>query len=391
MKNTHEHISFKFNWDLSEKTANLLGQCYAYNISILNTPIHPDHHKKLLLVSLNKGALASTAIEGNTLTEDELEQIQNGKNIAPSRKYQQQEVENIISAFNIILDELIREKKPAAVSPELIKRFHELVGKNIGEAFAGNPGRFRRQNVVVGVVYRPPSNEMVEGLMKKLCSWLLRDFHYTYDQNFDEVVLESIVTHIYIAWIHPFMDGNGRTARLLEFYLLMRAGVPSIASHILSNHYNNTRTIYYRQLQYASQTGDMTAFIQYALEGFRDGLEKTIEVIHKEQTEHTWKNFVNDEIEKLISEGRNKNILRRISLLAHNIPSNRFYSIDEIKILNVKIAKEYLRLNPITLHRDLKFLTEKNLLISEKNKYRLNYNLLSGFLPEASVPIKRRF
>jgi Fic family protein len=242
MKNTLEHISFKFNWVLDEKTANLLGQCFAYVNSMLNTPLRPDHHNELLLLSLNKGALATTAIEGNTLTEEDLIQIQNGKDLVPSRKYQQQEVTNILNAFNTILNELVREKKPDIITPELIRRFHKMVGENIGEAFGGNPGQFRRQNVIVGNVYRPPSFEKVEMFINKLCDWLLRDFHYTRKQNFDEAVIEAIILHVYIAWVHPFMDGNGRTARLLEFYLLLRAGVPSSASHILSNHYNDTRT-----------------------------------------------------------------------------------------------------------------------------------------------------
>jgi Fic family protein len=227
VKNTWEHISFRINWNLNEKTTNLLGQCYAYINSMLNIPIRPDHHRQLLIVSLNKGALATTAIEGNTLTEDDLAQIQSGNDLEPSRKYQQQEVKNVLDAFNFILEELVRKKSPEIITPELIRRFNEMVGKNIGEAFGGNPGQFRRRNVVVGA-YRPPSFEMVEGFVQKLCDWLMRDFHYTHEQNFDEAVLEAIVTHVYIAWIHPFADGNGRTARLLEFYLLMRLGFPAL-------------------------------------------------------------------------------------------------------------------------------------------------------------------
>ena len=379
MKNTLEHISFKFNWNLSEKTANLLGQCYAYINSILNTPIRPDYYRDLLLVSLNKGALASTAIEGNTLTEEELAQIQSGKNIAPSRKYQQQEVENILTAFNTILEELVREKSPAVISPDLIKRFHEMVGRNIGEAFAGNPGQFRRQNVVVGNVYRPPSFELVEELVEKFCDWLMRDFHYTYGQNFDEAVLEAIVAHVYIAWIHPFMDGNGRTARLLEFYLLMRLGVPSIASHILSNHYNDTRTEYYRYLRDASETGNLNEFIQYALHGFRDGLENTIAIIHKDQTESTWNNYVHNIIDTMLDEGKSEKALRRIRQLAYYIPGDKFCSIEEIRILNTKIAEEYQGLSQITLRRDLRLLVDKKLLKADKNKYRANHELLHSF------------
>jgi len=390
VKNTLEHISFMPKWNLDEKVWNLLGQCYAYINSMLNIPIRPDYRRQLLQVSLNKGALATTAIEGNTLSEGDLAQIQSGRDLEPSRKYQQQEVENILAAFNTILGELINEKKPEIVSPELIRHFNEMVGKNIGEAFGGNPGQFRRRNVVVGA-YRPPSFEMVEGFVQKLCDWLIKDFHYEQGQNIDEAMIEAIVAHVYIAWIHPFLDGNGRTARLLEFYLLMRAGVPSIASHILSNHYNDTRTEYYRQLQQTTETGNLSAFIQYALEGFRDGLENTIGVIHKYQIESTWNNYVHDVIEKMQDEGKSRNTLRRIRQLAYHIPADRFYSLDEIIILNPEIAKEYRGLNQITLRRDLDLLIGKELLKSEKSKYRANYELLHSFLLEASVPIKRHY
>jgi Fic family protein len=390
MKNTLEHISFRASWKLREKSAALLGQCYAYIDSMLNIPIRPDYHQKLLEVSLNKGALATTAIEGNTLTEEELAQILKGIDLAPSKKYQQQEVKNIIDAFNTILNEVIRDKSQTIISPELIKRFNKMVGRDIGEAFNGNPGQFRRRNVTVGA-YRPPSFEMVEGLVKNLCDWLLKEFHYEHDQDFNDAVIEAIVTHVYIAWIHPFLDGNGRTARLLEFYLLMRAGVPNIASHVLSNHYNNTRTVYYRQLQNASESGNLSAFIEYALEGFRDGLEKILGIIHADLTEAAWKNYVHDVIDEIQNEGKNPTTLRRIRQLAYYIPADRFCSIAEIRFLNPRITEEYIKLNEITLRRDLELLVEKKLLAMEKSKYSANYKLLQNFLPEAGVRIKRHY
>jgi Fic family protein len=187
------------------------------------------------------------------------------------------------------------------------------------------------------------------------------------------------------------MDGNGRTARLLEFYILLRAGVPSIASHILSNHYNDTRNEYYLQLKNASETGDLNAFILYALGGFRDGLEKIIELFHKEQTELTWKNYVHDITEKMESEEKYKKTARRIRQLAYYIPSDRFYNTEEIKILNAKIAGEYQKLSLLTLRRDLELLVEKEILKVEKNKYRANYELLRNLLPETSAPIKRHY
>ena len=86
---------------------------------------------------------------------------------------------------------------------------------------------------------------------------------------------------VYLALIHPYGDGNGRLSRLLEFAILLRAGVPDIAAHLLSNLYNETRARYYQELQ--ETHGDMIdgayppyiqwhGFLEYALEGYCDSL-----------------------------------------------------------------------------------------------------------------------
>ena len=133
----------------------------------------------------------------------------------------------------------------------------------------------------------------------------------------------------------------------------------------------------------------MSAFIQYALEGFRDGLEQTLKLIHGEQIESTWNNYVHDTIEGI--EGKNRNTLKRLRQLAYYIPAGRFHSPDEIRILAIEIADEYIDLNPITLRRDLDLLAENGLLKAEKGKYRANHELLHSFMPEASISIKRHY
>jgi Fic family protein len=86
-------------------------------------------------------------------------------------------------------------------------------------------------------------------------------------------ILKAVVAHLYLAWIHPFGDGNGRTARLVEFQILLSSGVPSPAAHLLSNHYNQTRSEYYRQLDRASKSGgELAPFIEYGARGFVAGL-----------------------------------------------------------------------------------------------------------------------
>ena len=117
----------------------------------------------------------------------------------------------------------MRNKKTSIVDLNLIKKFHQLVGRELGEHFDAIPGQFRKDNRTVGR-YRTPSYQDVEKLIVKLCEWLQSEFHFVDGQSFVESVIQSIITHVYIEWIHPFADGNGRTGRLLEFYLLLRAG-----------------------------------------------------------------------------------------------------------------------------------------------------------------------
>ena len=141
-------------------------------------------------------------------------QLQAGESLPASKEYLEKEVKNILVAFNLILNELIRDKSEELISPDLIRRFHRLVGAGLGDAFAAEPGSFRRKNVTVGN-YRPPSFEEVPALVDKLCAWLDGEFHFRAGQSFEDAMIEAIVAHIYIEWIHPFGDGNGRTRRLL--------------------------------------------------------------------------------------------------------------------------------------------------------------------------------
>ena len=106
-------------------------------------------------------------------------------------------------------------------------------------------------------------------------------------------LLKAVVAHVYIAWIHPFGDGNGRTARLVEFGILTAAGIPLPWPLTSSNHYNATRSRYYRELEYASKSGgDMTRFLAYAIEGLVGELQQQLDDVHGWIVEAAWTNHV---------------------------------------------------------------------------------------------------
>src|SRR5204863_10051002 len=136
------------------------------------------------------------------------------------------------------------------------------------------PGVLRTHSVVVAR-YRGAPSEDCEYLVSRLSEWLNGPTFQIADDDWrlPYALLKAIVAHLYLAWIHPFGDGNGRTARLIELQILLAAGVPTPATHLLSNHYNQTRAYYQRRLDEASRRDDgLIRFIRYAVQGFVDGL-----------------------------------------------------------------------------------------------------------------------
>ncbi|MBW1765995.1 MAG: Fic family protein [Deltaproteobacteria bacterium] len=374
----HEHISFRKEWEIGSDCAYMLGECEAYVKALTDIPLKPEHRSQLLRVSLIKGAQATTAIEGNTLNEEEIKRIEEGWKLPPSKEYLEIEVKNILEAFNKLLREIIYEDDIRIITPELIKEFHSMIGKNLGEYLDAIPGKFREDSRVVGP-YLAPDYRNIINLVEKLCRWLRTEFHYDKGQTFLTSVIQAIVTHVYIEWIHPFGDGNGRTGRLLEFYILLRAGLPSIVSHILSNFYNATRPEYYRQLDNARKKKDLTEFIKYAVRGFRDGLSENLEYIQESQFSIFWHYFIYETLADV--KYTKKDAFRRKRELILQIPIDKELSVDEILILTPDIAKKYATVKRVTVLRDLKELQELKLLIKSGKKYKANTIILKAMMP----------
>lgn len=384
----YPHLVFNSSqWQLTREALVLLGQCEAYVVAVNNTPILPHHFEKLMQLALRKGAQATTAIEGNTLSDEEVQKIVEGQQkMPPSREYQERELMNIYNALNELLNEIIVEGKDCLITVELLKRFHVMVGRDLGDHFAAIPGQLRNADVVVGR-YRCPDHRDVPELLDTFCKWLKTEFKFgQYQQSFSVVVIQAIVAHIYIEWIHPFNDGNGRTGRLVEFYLLLRGGFPNIASHILSNHYNLTRTEYYRQLENAKEKNNLTEFIEYALLGLRDGLKQTLEVIQRSQFENTWQKLIYEMFET-IRESTTNEVFKRQRKLALNIPINKEFTLSEVPELSISVARIYAAkgTSEKTIARDIDKLIELNLVKRTGNKFSANTDIIRNY-----IPVKRR-
>jgi len=241
------------------------------------------------------------------------------------------------------------------------------------------PGVLRTHSVGVGH-YRAAPAEDCDYLLGRLCSWLAEPTPG--QESIPEpalAILKAILAHLYLAWIHPFGDGNGRTARLAEFQLLVSAGVPTPAAHLLSNHYNETRTEYYRQLDYTSRSGgDVFQFLVYALRGFVDGLREQTNTIRTQQWDVSWTNYVHEEFanKKSASDHRRKNLVLDMSSAGVALP------LSDVDQVSPRTTKSYAQLTKRALIRDLNELQHMGLVEKDQNgKWLARKNTILAFLP----------
>jgi Fic family protein len=376
---THPWLSFEFRADrLSHIAWMLIGEARSKCEHINDAPLHPDVASRLHSLYLSKGAAATTAIEGNTLTEDEVRQrIEGTLSLPPSREYLGIEVDNIVAACNDIQEDVAagREFK---LEPERILAFNRQVLADLELKEGVIPGEYRTHSVLVGGIYRGAPAEDCEYLQGRMCEWLNGPAFFSDDADmaFALQLFRAILAHLYIAWIHPFGDGNGRTARLVELQILLHSGyVSTPAAHLLSNHFNLTRSRYCEQLDSAGkQTDGVASFIEYATRGFVDGLREQLKEIREQQLVVTWRDVVNGHFHSL--HGKTAERQRRL-LLDLRLPTPR----REITHVSPHVAELYAGLSEKTVSRDLAALEAAGLIVRKDDLLAPNFGLVLEFLP----------
>ena len=376
---THPWISFQL--DLPRDDYKLwfqLGEVQAKCEQMSGVPLLPDVADELHSVFLAKGALATTAIEGNTLSEEEaLQLIKGNLDLPPSKEYLGQEIQNIIDVCDMLFDNVFNSEDAVALSTDRIKEINASVLKGLPPKEDVHPGMIRERDFGVGSYKGAPPLDC-EYLLRTLCNWLNEKSPYD-EENYIVAlgILKAIVAHLYIAWIHPFGDGNGRTARLVEFQLLLSCGVPSAAAHLLSNHYNLTREEYYRQLDMSSKTnGDIIPFIKYALEGFVDGLNEQILTFKFHQLEAHWINYVHSLFRNKVSSTD----IRRRQLVVDLTKATEPVPIVHLRYISPRIAEAYAGKTDRTIRRDVNALEKMGLIRRSYEGVETNRELMSAFL-----------
>ena len=240
----HSHPWISFTVDLRQASVrvwSLLGQAVAGCRQIAEAALPPLDAAEMYRLYLSRGARASTAIEGNTLSEGQVRARLDGQLELPlSQEYLGREVDNILDACERIWQE-IRGGQVPQLSPDLLADYNRRVLAGLEEHLDEGvvAGEIPRHRVAVAGYQGAPRGDCAY-LLTRMCAWLEQEpataaFAHAADNRIAGGLLQAILAHLYLAWIHPFGDGNGRTARLLEFMLLARSGVPAPTAHLLSN------------------------------------------------------------------------------------------------------------------------------------------------------------
>lgn len=383
---THDWITFKFDvTKLSKKAWLQLGKVKATCEYISGMPLAPDVAQLMYRIYLAKGVHATTAIEGNSFTEEEVRKvIESDIDVPPSKEYQKKEIKNIQNAMNYIANNILNNHSPTELNTSNIKTYHEKILNELDNDSRVEPGHYRQDNVVVtGAGYRGAPVQDVPLLMQQMCDWLNSWDSDLGDKNTEYLkapmgILKAIIAHIYLAWIHPFADGNGRTARLIELQILLGIGLPMPTCHLLSNHYNETRTEYYHYLDMTSKHDyGIYYFVEYALQGFVDALDSQVEYIQGQQMIVQWKSYVYDKFKNKdgVTKTRQRKLVLDLTDKVEPVP------LAEIRYVSARIAEAYANKTDRTVRRDIGDLTKMELVVKTDEGYVVNTGSMRAFLP----------
>jgi len=220
-----------------------------------------DMQKKALILESHH----STHIEGTALSLEQAKSILEGGKVKGVNRDDERELLNYKKAMDFISKYL---GKDDPVSEGIVRELHKILVKGVRGENA-DPGNYRKiQNYVVNsrtreVVYTPPVPLDVSHLMREFAEWINKA------EDVSPVLVAGIAQFQFVH-IHPFIDGNGRTARLLSTLILYKTGYDFKRLFTISEYYDKDRPAYYQAIQTVRKNNmNMTTWLEYFVDGLR--------------------------------------------------------------------------------------------------------------------------
>ncbi|MDP3995870.1 MAG: Fic family protein [bacterium] len=317
---------FSPKYKLTNSIVRMLTDIAESKAIIERAKILPQQEIKLKRQALVRMTHSSTAIEGNKLNINEVGALLARKKIdAPQRDIY--EVQNYLKALRYI-EKIVKAKQP--VREKVLLDIHKLAtNKTLPKEQCG---KYRKSQVYVvrrrhefpdEVVYTGPEAKKVPELCRNLLNWIVCS-----EKKEINPIIVAGVAHQEIAAIHPFSDGNGRTARALATLILYKRDYDFRRLFALEDYYNRDRQSYYKAINigenYEKRRTDFTFWLEYFFEGFKEEI-----------------NSVRSAIVALSGRKINKNIKSQIFLAKEQVEIIDF--LDQIGRISAKDVMDILK------------------------------------------------
>lgn len=318
-----------------------------------NIEIAESDKTKYIISSIMEEAISSSQMEGaNTTRKKAKEMIQ--KEQKPKNKSEQMIMNNFITMKHIV------QHKNEDITPEKILYIHKLMSNKTLDEIE-DEGRFRDNNEVhvvnhinSEIVQTPPTNDELEKLINDLCFFFNND-----SKDFIHPIIKGCIIHFMVGWIHPFTDGNGRTARALFYWYMLKKGYWLTECLSISRIIKDTKNQYEKAYLYSeNDENDLSYFITYHVKTMEKAFDALKEYINRKQ----------------------KEVFQAAKFMKIPLVNERMAQIlkilndDSDRILNIKEIENRFNISNYTARTDLKTLVDLGFLeVIQVNKKKQNF------------------
>lgn len=330
----------------------------------LTAQLHTDLNR-LQIIHQVKG---TTGIEGNTLSEEAVEEVIRDQTPKDS---EERETFNAYKALSYIINDKIGAGE-CCVTEAMIKKLHEILTDGLNQN-DNVPGQYRLQKIKVGHNFEGEKFENIPEQMRAFINYINSDSVKKWGE-----LIRAVIAHFYLVTIHPFSDGNGRTSRMLEDCILYNSDYNKASFFSLSNFYYKHRDEYFTQLDDArfKYNGNLQSFVKFSLKGFCSELQVNFDKVMQQYTRICFSNFVEEEYQIGEISQRQYSLLSLMMKYGLEVDESMLLKRTDVLAKSIYASVKSER----TIRRDIDSLKAKNLLIAKDKMLSINYDVMKAFM-----------
>jgi Fic family protein len=318
------------------------------------------------------------AIEGTLLDKEEIEESLAKADQGKPLQRKEQEAQNSRNVYLFLMEFVHNNRNAFTYSEQVIRQIHTFITQDI-PYLSNTPGQYRNFPVSFGDPRRESlckTCSEIQATMNAFMRWL-----NTPGKSFisSDPFAKAIMAHYYLTEIHPFVDGNGRTARALEALALYANGVNDYCFWSLANFWSSNKDEYIHHLGNIRRTLDPIAFVLWGLKGYRDELKIIKDKVRKKVTELMFRDYI-----QFLLRNRKTEICKltpRLGLILELLISKGHISFAKF-LGSPEIQSVYFKLVASTRTRDFQKLYKHGLIKYEEVNGELfiepNYGILNS-------------